>query len=826
MLTRKTSFALLAILSVAGCGGSDGGDEGIQARRLSAVARSSTTGNSATATPEESIKGFSYSRGGPAFVLDWEGTWLPLEANEVGFTGARRVKNLFLNSDNAAAWLLLADGQSSYAAVNSTIPGGLPGVVLQISHAAGQNGSPYICNYLSGSEPGLQPPSLFASRLWFRQTAGDFPQVFSPVGRTMGTAIGSESNNPRVTAPDGRWILASQTAQQFEQHLGYGQTLLTPTSKLAKTYEVAAVQFEDLSGAKKPISSEYVPSTARPGVQWFGTEAANTRTGVPIYGTYNAINDAISTGGILTERTGAALDVKGYASEASATNLALWSTNDHVGTAVLDAASANYTFVAPAAAGSKDIYLDPRSGRFAYSRTDLALGQTDGVDQINSTSTDLAALGFRANQSIWVYVAESSAGAGNGGIYGPMKVAEVTARRIRMIGTAQLPTLGPGRRVNVHRVPDVGDDIIVARNDGTHHRSTVASVTLPALTPTATADSYQHMSVRVTLADAMPADGIHGAIAGKNNNLPVYYYAKQDLGVTIAAGTNATARLVPDDSAVIAAGLGYLLRHRLVLELNGGTGANALFDLPAAAGTYNRPTAVSAYARRTAGSKTYAILLQSHTGAVGMTNTTYQRVVSTTTSVSTTGRARFLVPPNNTIRVAMPQVEQLAAGATAVATSPIATTSVAATRAATLATAPWTAAYTNDFEVALDWTPGSGAVAQRQSLWSVHVDPNNYVEVFAQGSQVGVKKRVAGVDAISVVDTAPVAGLTYRVIATLSSTVGVGVSVNGVAGPPSPNRAPVPLGPLSTQQMGSLMGTNVSNGAIRNLSITSMAGRT
>lgn len=589
----------------------------------------------------------TFSRDSTAYVLDWEGVWLPLDVNEPGYVGARRVKNLFLHSDDPTRW--------EHVVFTSDNSASIDGDGMLIRHATGQRGSPYFCNEEDGREPGTQAPALFASRAELQAVDGPSSDKWSPVGRTNGVAIGSESNNPSITADLASPKVLSQTAQQFELHNGWCQTYLSHTS-VARSYRVSKIQFEDLSGAKRPISSEYVPSTDKPGIQWF-TSAPSTTRGGKITDFFDAAGVIYGGGGggLLTQSASASTFAQALVLqvEPEATNRALWSTLGFVGTAVLDGASTTHLGEPPAPMGGTSIWTDPRSERLVYGKTDIATTQ----DQITSLTTDLSV--FRAGESIWLHIPTL-------GAVGPVEVAEATPRMIRVLSV--LPATAKGQKIGIQRVPGVGDQIVVGMNGGTYHSTTVTGVTLPAVSGV-TAANLQHQSVKIDIAEPMPWQG--GA-TGANGNLPVYW--ARTLPVSIVRGTVASAKLVRDDSTV-QAGLGYLLRHRLVLELKAGSDY-AMFDLAGSDGPKGLTTA-SAYIK-TVGGKPAQLNLKAHAGGPFSTPE-WQRLTHTTTNVNGTGQVRLVLPAGASVRVAVPQVEQLGW-----ASSPIVTGAVPATRAATV----------------------------------------------------------------------------------------------------------------------------------------------
>ena len=478
----------------------------------------------------QSVEGFS--RASTAYVLDCEGVWIPLDVDEPGYIGGCRVKNLYLHSDEPAKWLTFTQ-RTAYAQVLTQLPNGSAGYALQITHAQGQTLSPFFYT-IQGGEPGSHPASLFASRVDIRFTSGGTSQDVTMTGRTWGAAYGSESNNPRIKVTGSGWATLSQTAQQFEAHVGFSDTQNT-VAKTPKTYLLARKQFEDVSGARNPISGEYCPSTDKPGVCWFAGPLGTSRSG-PLFDGFTANNAFVMGGGLLADGASVPLVDGVLQQEPASTNTVLWNTHEDVGVAVADGASENYVQSAAAFAGSNRVLVDPRSGRAVYGVTDL----TFSGDTITSKKTDLSV--FRVGHAVWAFVLTK----------GRSEVVTVLESSPRLLRVSAPLAAASGLKASLHRVPAVGDHIMIKRNNGAMHYSTVSDVQLPSLSASTAIDGYQHQSLVVTLADAFPSDGVNVGHKG-NENQPVYY------------GKD----LVYDMAAVRAAGLGYVSRNGLVQQVNG-----------------------------------------------------------------------------------------------------------------------------------------------------------------------------------------------------------------------------------------------------------------
>ena len=264
------------------------------------------------------LDGFTYLRPSQSTVQDYDGVHLPLDMNEPGFFGGRRVKNEFLNSDQPTRWLLSSDGASSYDESATADFEGKPIGVLRVHHAEGQTGAPFI-RQVFGAEPGSKPPALFTSRFMLRQTEGVVGHSWTHQGRTNGQYIGSESNSPRtsLSLTSSGWQATSQTLRLYEQHPGWVVHSPITVVGTEASFDLARMQFEDVTGFKpgKEWSSEYVPSSGQPGIMWFETTKSTSRTCCspwnPVYGTFNLRNQPVGGGGDLLDGLGSPIDVKG-----------------------------------------------------------------------------------------------------------------------------------------------------------------------------------------------------------------------------------------------------------------------------------------------------------------------------------------------------------------------------------------------------------------------------------------------------------------------------------------------------------------------------------
>jgi hypothetical protein len=106
--------------------------------------------------------------------------------------------------------------------------------------------------------------------------------------------------------------------------------------------------------------------------------------------------------------------------------------------------------------------------------------------------------------SVWLYLTELPAGAANGGVQGTFTIGSVSAHEMTFTSSGQLQLKPVGQWVQVHRVPKIGDNIIIQRNNLIPHYSRVSGLVLPTIAQSTNPDSYQHQSVQVMLEQALP----------------------------------------------------------------------------------------------------------------------------------------------------------------------------------------------------------------------------------------------------------------------------------------------------------------------------------
>lgn len=713
--------------------------------------------------------GWNVVRASVGFVQDYDGVLLELSANEPGFYGARRVKNLFLNPQNfssAGGTVNFVPNGSDLAVSTMVYPDTDNTEGLTATNAITGNG--YLVASPFGNSQYALPQGIYATRLTYKVTSGQITG-WTHQQRTGGAAIGSESNSFNFTA-SGDWENYSATIQHFEKHNGF---TLHPFCSGNATASLCYPQVEDVTGHKagKEINSEFVPTGTGTGTEWYDVAFAATRTNPStIYGQDNGV---VTYGGALTIAAAPAslTTIKGLLVEPAATNkVTAWNTAGHVGVAVLDGVStlAAYTNRTPALTGNTDVLLDSRSSRLVYNATDIALVDGGaGTDSITSTVTNFVAAGFRAGQSVWVWRANTPTA--NGEVQGPFDITSVTANTI-VLPTGAVTARSSGNATHIMRVPDVDDKILIGLNNGTYHSTTVNAVTIPPYNAT----FASHDSVVVAVATAPATNGGYG---GSNNNRAVYYYNSADLGITITGGTGATLELVHDFAALRDSGLGFACRSGLVYKMYGGTSGTALFKFDGAVGATGVNT-LSVYGRRISGSgSTPYIQLDAHAGTDSMaTASVYERAEIEVNSANTVARLLVGVGSGVTAYIVLPQME-----AGSLLTTPIVTSGAAATRSGTVVSKPWGIDKQNGISASFKYTPTSIATTEEQVLWSVYQDSDNHLSIELTGSTMRARKRAHGINYDSTLAVTAVVGTTMAIAASFT-TAGVSLTVNSVAG--------------------------------------------
>jgi len=777
-----------------------------------------------------SIGDFGFARTGVQYVLDYNSVWLPLAANEPGFTGARRVKNWCLWSEDPVLVTNADDGATAYGAIADTLPSGASGQTFRIVTATSNQGR-YLNEAATSSLHGgatlpatgtLLPGTEFAVRFDAKISAGS-GATWDIYQRNVGGYSASESGNWQFVPADG-WSTYSSTFFQCAAYQGFGTSIKTVTAAAAEM-RVARLQFEDLSGEKGAlIPSEYVPSGSAPGVKWFASQRGTSRTNPAYVATHAALlaqkNPAniAGVGGVVTDGSGSALTgMKGYWSEAAATNLlAAYTVPNNAGFAKCPDAGTGARALAPFTASNATAVAEVSSMWMVAAATDIVFNNT--THTITSTTTNFLTAGFQVGQTVLGW----DVGAGSGEWQGPATISVVSANSMTVSGT--LVTRSPAA-AHLFRVPGGGDNIIAQLNDGSWHATTLSGAITPPAVPASITYNYKALySIPLTAAPAS-----NGGYASSDNSVVAYFWTSAaDFGVTVSGGTGPTIKLVSDKDAIVAAGLGYLNPTGLVYELYGGTSGNATFKFGAASGgTASRDTVPSIYAKKISGGSNPFLQFPSHTGSVNLSGTTdYTRYSYTVTnsggSVNTDGSVNVVVQAGVTVRVILPQLEQGAAAQasdTRFASSPVVCAGAAASRTATVLSKAWGSTKDNNIAGSITWTPVAGALAQAQAIWSLYADASNYLELFIAGSTVTFRKRAQGTNYDATASHTPVAGTSVTFAWAIDQVNGVTLSVDGIAGTPNADVRSITLSSAALHQVGSHNSGNQAYGSFSNLTV-------
>lgn len=776
---------------------------------------------------------FTFARAGVQFVLDYDSVWLPLAANEAGFYGARRVKNWFINSDSPDNWkdssgVYLSDSATgaTYESVAETDENGVARRAFKILHTSHAGGPMFF--ELHGGAVGdvgtILPGTIYTVRYDQKSVSGT--AQWDIYHRNWGGSGVTESGNWNYT-PTGAWQTFSSAFDQKARYAGFGVTIKSVATG-ANDGRVARIQLEDLTGDKNGwAASEYVPSTNSPGIKWFGTDKGTSRTNPTrvssIAGLITQKDPAnvATVGGILTEAVGAALaDMRGYMSEPAGTNLcACWNVPNNVGWGK----GSDATGVAvPFLGGSTTARIEAGSNcRIANTLGRIALNGTS----ITDSSSAFVTAGFLAGESIYIWRGNES---GNGEVQGPFQIAAagVAAGILTLTGAVTTNrALDAAVTTYIMRCPTASDNVTLELNNGTWHTTTVnGAVTLPAYN--ASWSAYAKLPMQITLT-AAPAS--NGGYASSDNGVVAYYWtAAADFGVTVSGGTGPTFKLVSDRQALLDAGLGYTNVTGLVYELYGGTSGNATFSFGASgAGTASRDTRLSIYGKKISGASTPYIQFPAHTGSTNISGTSaYSRytlqVGNAGGSVNTDSRINVVVQAGVTVRVVLPQLEQSTstqATTTGVVSSPIITSGASASRTATVLSKAWGSAKNNEIAGSLTWTPLSGALLQKQVLWSLYSDASNYLELSITNGTITFRKRAQAANYDATASYTPVAGTPVALAFGISSTGGVTLSVDGVAGTSHADTRALTLTSAALHQVGSANGANQAYGCLKYLDV-------
>jgi hypothetical protein len=752
------------------------------------------------------IGDFTFTRAGEQWVTDFDGVRIKLDPNEFGLAGSRRVKNLFLNSNNMAffsapVWNLLEGSVSGQTIIANDGPGGDSAATTTTPPNTGGGAGPYF--YAAEGES--TDEGLYAWRAEYKSVSGS--GRFTIQTRTASQDIGSESAGWTFT-PTTDWLTYSQTLESFEKHNGARGVAIFPSGDAGNpeaVNSVSRVQLEDVSGHKtEQWNSEYVIADSSYGIQWFDTDRSGisrTNPSTP-YGV-----DPLTTtyGGTQTISAGAPLTgMRGYQSEPASNNRVLANGSlSNIGTAVLDCISSNYPGEVAALAGRNSILLDPRSMRNIFRVDDIEVT----ANSLISSTTDFIAAGHRDGHTVWLYRADT-------GIQGPVIIDTVTAN-LMTFTTSVLTPAAAGTDTDVMRVPGSGVDneITFRLNDGTYHETTVTSVVLPTV-------YGDHESVLVNIAVAPPTDG---GWANTNNNQPVYFYNKLTSLPTVTGGVQ--LRAVARREEIVQLGLGEICKNGMMFEAETFTTTSS--------GTVvfpeNLPRDYSTYSgtiwARCDNTINCTFAVDGVPGSVTpIPDTGWERIGFTTELFNDSNKLILNIGSYRRVWFMLPQLERhpsVIAGGYGPSSEIVGNDQIEAQRFATRLSKTWGLANVNDMECSMtmccSW-PNS--VGPEQVLWSIYNSASNYVQLNMEGNVFTLRKVTGGTLQevtvnYTVTDDTPV-DLEWS----FSSTEGMTITVAGNTATNASSTGDLPITPASLHEIGSMNGNNVAYAAFKDLVIT------
>ena len=182
------------------------------------------------------------------------------------------------------------------------------------------------------------------------------------------------------------------------------------------------------------------------------------------------------------------------------------------------------------------------------------------------------------------------------------------------------------------------------------------------------------------------------------------------------------------------------------------------------------------------------------------------------------GSCTFGAGPNSMTVGALIYLDAMQAEATNY-TSLIITAGATASRNADSLLYVWPTGVVNDFSVSFEYTP---AVSGTDIRWlcMCYVDESNHLGVFTSGTSMVFRVKIAGVNYESSITFTAAPGVTNSVMATVSSTVGKRITLNGAPG--SLNTSTLNAVPGTSLAAGQRNSANYITGQIKSLLVTQL----
>ena len=278
-------------------------------------------------------------------------------------------------------------------------------------------------------------------------------------------------------------------------------------------------------------------------------------------------------------------------------------------------------------------------------------------------------------------------------------------------------------------------------------------------------------------------------------------------------GDGSTLWGVVDDATELAsAGLDGLCTSGLVYKIDNSAGAVAAYIYVIGGAANTNDHTITAHMRITSGTARLRLPNGTDIGDL-LSNTSYERITTDCVAVAATDNIGIQANAGCVVYFILNQLEE-----SGFATSEIITEGSAVTRNKD----DYDLSSSNipaSIEITTDFTPtaaGQGTIY----ICGSYVDASNYTAILHDGTNFIARKRIAAVNYDATKAEAYVADTTYAIKATFSSTDGVGIEIDSVAGTGDSNTADIQLG--STIEIGSLNAASQQTGGIKNFTITSV----
>lgn len=288
------------------------------------------------------------------------------------------------------------------------------------------------------------------------------------------------------------------------------------------------------------------------------------------------------------------------------------------------------------------------------------------------------------------------------------------------------------------------------------------------------------------------------------NNIP---------GIIIGgSNTDGELEIVSDSTEIVNAGLGNVCSEELVIKVTNSNITNSSYVTIDGTATNTNKHSVSSFCRAGSGSGRVNI-----SGAAGIdfNNTSYECIKKENVTTLTTSKTEIQANANSVVYFIMPQLEEKAFATSPIVPSPLAIGPT--TRDATLLEYPVIGNLpVNDFSIEMEitpWATGQGS----KVLLSSYYDASNYFSIETTDTQIILKKVIAGTPYSATFAYAHIKDTLFTVKAIMSSTRGLGLSINAGTPVTDTNKDDCILG--TTFEVGSMNDGSRFAGMSKNLKI-------